>query len=228
MVIHSPHKFEVRPVSSASGTPAVQQPPTTTTSSASGGSIPASVLAASAAAPEGDLLGAGAGAVQHDFDAWQGGFPPGSSADRFSEREEHVNVTTRTKKVGAVTSGVDDAGAADAVVLESRATDSDRSLPAISQLSLLDDDGDLGARQGVPPPMVPVPAPLVAAASRRGAAAVSPASRKSDNLCLNHARWGKETYRCLKPQSCRMRRVLRPKPPQQQEAPGNVPAGGRQ
>ena len=120
------------------------------------------------------------------------------------------------------------ARAADAVVLENRA--SSDSFPAVNQLSLLDDDVDAAGKRDFTPSLPPVPAPLVAAVSRGGHPSAAPSGRKSDNLCLNHARWGKETHRCLKPQSCRMRRVLRPKPPQPsaQPAPGNAPAGGRQ
>ena len=126
------------------------------------------------------------------------------------------------------------ARAADAVVLESRASaESDRSFPAINQLSLMDDDfgGDLDGS----PSLAPAVAPTVAAVSRgappaaaSGRPSAASSGRKPDpSLCLNHARWGKETYRCLKPSSCRMRRVVRPKPPQQ-HTPGNGPAGGRQ
>ena len=124
------------------------------------------------------------------------------------------------------------ARAADAVVLENKAAELDRLAPSVNQLSLLDDD--LVGSSACPPPLAPLQA--VSAVSRSGGAvggavgggSSSSASKKPDNLCLNHARWGKDTYRCLKPSSCRMRRVVRPKPPQQQTPSGNAPAGSRQ
>ena len=127
----------------------------------------------------------------------------------------------------------DMAAAADAVVLENRVSaQSDRypsPAPAVNHVSLL--DGDLVGAAAFPPPLAPVSNPQVTAVSRSGAN-----DKKSDSLCLNHARWGKDTFRCLKPNSCRMRRFLRPKPPQQQQqhsqgatsSSGNGPAGGRQ
>ena len=112
------------------------------------------------------------------------------------------------------------AKAADAVVLESRALErSDRALPAINSLSLLDSDvADAGA-----PPLQPVVA-AVGSGSRSFA--------RSDGLCSAHARWGKDTYKCQAPRTCKMRGVLskRPSPSPSTSsatASGNAKAGGK-
>ena len=117
---------------------------------------------------------------------------------------------------------LDMARAADAVVLESRAElESSR---AVNALSLLDDELD-GVRS-MPPPLTPSPA--VAALGRSGPQSAVPASReqkkKDASLCFSHSRWGKEAYRCGAPNTCRMRGVIKPRPP---AVSGNGKAGGR-
>ena len=104
------------------------------------------------------------------------------------------------------------ARAADAVVLESRAVDgADRLVPSVNSLSLLDSavDGACAA------PL----APVVAAVS-----AQRPPPKKSDGLCAAHARWGKETYKCQSPKTCKMRGVIAKRPAA--TASGNGGAGG--
>ena len=116
----------------------------------------------------------------------------------------------------------DMARAADAVILENRAlAESSRASPAaaptLSALSLLDDELDCG--RAIPPPLTPT----VAAASRDS----RPPYKKTDTLCAVHARWGKEAWKCLTPASCKMSKVIAPKPASA-SAPGNGKAGGRQ
>ena len=95
--------------------------------------------------------------------------------------------------------------AADAVVLESRAAaEVERPLASVAAVSSA--DGDLG--QVLPP--------TVSAVGR----ASKPAQKSS--LCSSHARWGKETYKCASPTTCKMRGVLKPRP-----ASGNGKAGGQ-
>ena len=106
--------------------------------------------------------------------------------------------------------------AADAVVLENRASAAHSGVPSVNALSLLDDDVD-GAAGQMPTPISPSVA--VVRSSR-------PSSKKQDGLCSNHARWGKETYKCLAPSSCKMRHILRPAPPKT-SASGNGKAGGQ-
>ena len=120
------------------------------------------------------------------------------------------------------------ARAADAVLLENKAeAASSRSpmslAPAVSSMSLL--DAACAAGTSCPPPLTPT----VASVSRGGRSGPS-APRKqwpsSDSICANHARFGKETYKCLTPSSCKMSNVIKPRPPA--AAPGNGKAGGRQ
>ena len=106
------------------------------------------------------------------------------------------------------------ARAADDVILENRA-ELEAVRPAVSSLTLL--DNDLECDRSIPPPLQPT----VAAASREGR---SHTPRK--DLCANHARWGKKTYKCLTPSSCKMRSVIIPRPPPP-SAPGNGRAGGQ-
>ena len=110
------------------------------------------------------------------------------------------------------------ARAADAVVLENRAaTSSDRSLPGINSLSLL--DSALDGETAFQAPITPLPSVAAVAA---GSSQSVP--RKSD-LCQVHARYGKEAYKCAAPKTCKMRNVIRPRPP----APvsGNAKAGSQ-
>ena len=111
------------------------------------------------------------------------------------------------------------ASAADAVVLEARAeAEASRSSPSVNAASILDSACDTT----VPPPLSPV----VAAVGRDR----RPAQRgnKSDtSICANHVRYGKETYKCLSPSSCKMSHVLKPKP-SASPASGNARAGSRQ
>ena len=102
------------------------------------------------------------------------------------------------------------ARAADAVVLESRA---EVELPrSVNTLSLLDDELD---SQSVPPPISPT------------VAAVARPQRKSDALCGQHALWGKKAYKCQTPSTCRMSKIIFPKPAAAPSAPGNGKAGGQ-
>ena len=101
------------------------------------------------------------------------------------------------------------ARAADDVVLENRASaEADRPVAAIASLLL---SPDLDQDQASPP--------AVAAVGR----VAKPAQKSS--LCSAHARWGKETYKCLSPSTCKMRSVIRPRP--SPPASGNGKAGGQ-
>ena len=108
------------------------------------------------------------------------------------------------------------ARAADSVVLENRALD----LPAVNPLSLL--ASELDGACALPPLS---PSPLVAAVARPDSKHVQ---KKSESLCANHKRWGKDTYKCLSPSTCKMRGVLSQRPPAASPASGNGRAGGRQ
>ena len=101
--------------------------------------------------------------------------------------------------------------AADAVVLEARAAaEAERPLAAVSAVSASPDSDQDSA---------PVPPHAVAAIGRSN----KPAQKSS--LCSAHARWGKETYKCLAPSSCKMKNVIRPRP--SPPASGNGKAGGQ-
>ena len=113
------------------------------------------------------------------------------------------------------------ATAADRVVQENRAAAaSDRAVAAVQSLSLLDSAVDGGA-----PPLLPSLAPAVAAVGRDRRPQQHQRSADSANLCSNHKRWGRETYKCLAPSSCKMRGVLKPRPTA--SASGNAKAGGQ-
>ena len=104
--------------------------------------------------------------------------------------------------------------AADAVVLENRASaEAERPAAAGDVMSV-------SSSQEVDRDVVPLPSPVVAAVGRN----VKPAQKSS--LCSAHARWGKETYKCLAPSTCKMRSVIRPRP-QPSSASGNGKAGGQ-
>ena len=120
------------------------------------------------------------------------------------------------------------ARAADAVLLENRAEAAAASArsslslaPAVNSMSLLDTACASGASCQLPL------TPTVAAASRGGRPGPG-ASRKpsADSICANHARFGKDTYKCLAPSSCKMSHIIKPKPPA--AASGNSRAGSRQ
>ena len=106
------------------------------------------------------------------------------------------------------------ARAADAVMLENRAEA--EASRAVNAISLLDDELD---SRPVPPP----PAPVVAA--------VAKTSRKSDSLCGTHARWGKKAFKCQSPSTCRMSKIICPRPTSSSSssatASGNGRAGGQ-
>ena len=110
------------------------------------------------------------------------------------------------------------ADATNAVVRENRSADSDSMTQAVSSISLLDSDLD-GACALQPL----APSPSVAAVGRDPRAAP-----RKDSLCANHKRWGKDTYKCLLPSSCKMRGVLSQRPPVTPAASGNSKAGSRQ
>ena len=104
------------------------------------------------------------------------------------------------------------ARAADAVVLESRVeAELSRSVNAVSLLDYFSDS------PSGPPPISPT------------VAAVSRPPRKSDSLCGQHARWGKKAYKCQAPSTCRMSKIIFPKPASTSSAtvPGNGKAGGQ-
>ena len=114
------------------------------------------------------------------------------------------------------------ARAADAVLLENRAAaESSRAVGAVTSavhsVSLLDADLDCG--RTVPPPLTPT----VAAVGRDR----RPPYKKTDSLCAVHARWGKEAWKCLTPSTCKMSKIICPKP-STPAASGNAKAGGRQ
>ena len=99
--------------------------------------------------------------------------------------------------------------AADAVVLENRAAaEVERPVAAVASLSA--PDLDLDSAQA---------APAVAAVGR------GPKPAQKSSLCPAHARWGKETYKCQAPSTCKMRSVIRPRP--SPPASGNGKAGGQ-
>ena len=101
--------------------------------------------------------------------------------------------------------------AADAVVLENRASaEVERPVAAVMSAST---HHDLELEPS------PSSSLSVAAVGR----AAKPAQKSS--LCSAHARWGKETYKCLAPSTCKMRSVIRPRPPP--AASGNGKAGGQ-
>ena len=107
------------------------------------------------------------------------------------------------------------ARAADAVVMEDHAeaeAGASRASAAVSALSLLDDD--LAGSQSIPPPITPT------------VAAVGRDQRSRGSLCASHARWGKKTYKCQAPSSCRMKNITIPKP-SQPAVQGNGKAGGQ-
>ena len=109
------------------------------------------------------------------------------------------------------------ARAADTVVLENRAAaEFERS--TVSSVSVVD---DLPVFDNA----VPVAQAAVAAVSRTP---VRPPYKKTETLCAVHARYGREAYTCLTPESCKMHNVLRPRPPPKKPASGNGKAGGRQ
>ena len=110
------------------------------------------------------------------------------------------------------------ARAADEVMLESRSTNSDRQLPAVNSLSLL--DGELDGAAAFPAPLAP--SPSVSAVAR-------PTPAKKSDLCQIHARYGKDSYKCAAPSSCKMKNILRPRPPapSASSASGNAKAGGQ-
>ena len=108
--------------------------------------------------------------------------------------------------------------AADAVVQENRAAQAcDRTTAAVNSMSLM--DRDLESPSACPTPLSP--APVVAAVGRAS-------HPPRDSLCQNHKRWGRETYKCLAPVSCKMRTVLKPRPSPSSSttASGNGKAGG--
>ena len=108
------------------------------------------------------------------------------------------------------------ARAADAVVLESRASDSaDRLAPSVNSLSLLDSVVDGAGATTL--------TPVVAAVN----AAARHSLKKSNGLCAVHARWGKEDYTCQSPRTCKMRGVLAKRPSPTTPASGNGRAGGQ-
>ena len=112
----------------------------------------------------------------------------------------------------------DMARAADAVVMESRAAEEcERAAAAVSAISLQSDfyDSDQAAD-------VAAGSPAVAAVSRPQ----RPAQKKSD-LCFVHKRWGKEAYRCVAPNTCKMKGVTKPRPSSAAPASGNGRAGSQ-
>ena len=112
------------------------------------------------------------------------------------------------------------ASAADAIVLETRA-EAEAARPSVNAVStsLLDSACD----ESVPPPLSPV-----LAAVGRDRRSVQK-SKPDTSICANHVRFGKETYKCLSPSSCKMSHVLKPKPSSlAAPASGNARAGSRQ
>ena len=79
-------------------------------------------------------------------------------------------------------------------------------------------DRDRAAVAAVSRPQAPRANPGAGASAPR-----SSAPRRNGDLCPIHARWGKEAFKCLRPSYCRMRDVVRPKPPA--PASGNGRAG---
>ena len=76
-------------------------------------------------------------------------------------------------------------------------------------------------------------APAVASVSAVDSAdsvnAVSSPSSSPPDLCQVHAKYGKAAYKCANPSSCRMKNIIRQRPPSARPspAPGNAKAGGR-
>ena len=99
--------------------------------------------------------------------------------------------------------------AADAVVLENRAVaEVDRPVATVASLHTPDLGQDVAQAS-----------PVVAAVGR------GPRPAQKSSLCTAHARWGKETYKCQAPATCKMRSVIRPRP--SPPASGNGKAGGQ-
>ena len=117
------------------------------------------------------------------------------------------------------------ATAADAVVPENMAADEvSRSVPvsAINSMSLLDRAVDCDTAASL---LAPQPSPVTVAA-----VGARPNSRRSANtsLCSNHARWGKETYKCASPRTCKKHNIIVPRPSSSSRpASGNGKAGGQ-
>ena len=113
------------------------------------------------------------------------------------------------------------ASAADLVVLENRAAAMGLRDGAVNSI-------DASFFEDVAP-VQPAP-PLQAHAS---VAAVSKDMRpQPKDLCFIHSRWGKDAYKCASPRFCRMKSIIRPRPPQPtssggQRPSGNGPAGGQ-
>ena len=99
--------------------------------------------------------------------------------------------------------------AADAVVLENRASAVAERPAAATDVMSLSSSQEVDRE-----------APAVAVVSRN----FKPAQKTS--LCSAHARWGKETFKCQAPSTCKMHNVIRPRP-QPSSASGNGKAGGQ-
>ena len=106
------------------------------------------------------------------------------------------------------------ARAADAVILENRASEQS-DLPSLLAVSV--DPGD------DTPLLTPSPAHTVAAVSQSQRSS----SKPGESVCSNHRKFGRNTYKCLAPGSCKMRSVLKPRPQPQVPASGNGKAGGQ-
>ena len=111
--------------------------------------------------------------------------------------------------------------AADEVVRENRAlAAAGRDVAdGVHSLSLM--DSELVNPSACQTPLSPSSA--VAAVSR------GPPAARRESLCQNHKRWGRETYKCLAPTSCKMRSILKPRPPSasSSSASGKWKAGGQ-
>ena len=124
-------------------------------------------------------------------------------------------------------SDLDDmAAAADRVVLENRASNAATPRPSVNAFWGRDGGYDMSATldapASLPPPLTPV-----AAAVTRGQRPPAKQSSKPDSLCPNHKRYGKDTYKCSAPDTCKMRHILSPNPRASAAASGNAPAGGQ-
>ena len=107
--------------------------------------------------------------------------------------------------------------AADAVVMENRAAaEVDRATAAVSALSLQPEHFDSDHQFSEV-----AASPAVAAVARHQ----KPGSQKKSDLCFVHKRWGKEAYRCVAPNHCKMRGIIKPRPAP--PASGNARAGSQ-
>ena len=117
------------------------------------------------------------------------------------------------------------AQAADAVILENRAS-SELSRAAAEISSISRHDPDFLPDGSVAQPFAPVPSVnAVSSGASAQPRARRPPLRKADGICAIHNRYGKDAYKCLLPNSCKMSHIIAT-PPARPSSSGNGKAGG--